>query len=72
MATITSDLKNFRIGKNFVDAETGKTACHGEIEVNGRRYNWQSTIDISTTERVLRDAARKERKRVSLFISQAC
>ena len=71
MATIVSDLTALQIGKDFVDAVTGATACHGVIEIGHRLYEWQSTLPIADTEHALREAAKQEHKRVSLFISQA-
>ncbi len=70
--TITKHENELRIGKDFVDAVSGKPASHGSIELNGSiRYNWLSTFSVSDSERALRRAARRENKKVTLFISQA-
>lgn len=69
---ITKSETTLRIGKDFIDAVTGNTQSHGEIEVNGnKRYDWRSTLPISETEHALRLAAKQECVKITLFISQA-
>lgn len=70
--TITKHEKILKIGKDLVDAVSGKLASHGSIEVNGSvRYDWVSTLPIGDSERILRRAVTKEHKKVTLFMSQA-
>ena len=70
--TITKHDKMLKVGKDFVDAVSGKIACLGECEIdNAKRFSWCSTFPIAQTEHALREAAKSEGKRVTLFISQA-
>jgi len=67
-----------QVGKNFVEAVTGEITSHGNIELRRTKtsepmiYVWVSTLDIASTEHILREAAQREKLHVSCFKSQAC
>ena len=74
MTTLAFDGNKLSIGKNFVDAVTNKKPrSKGEISTNqGVNYNWQSTYDITKTEKILRESVASEGARVTYFKSQSC
>ena len=73
MANIVKDGMNLKVGKDFVDAVTLKVpASRGELQINNKaRFNWESSLPIDVTESVLRQAAREDGVKITLFISQA-
>jgi len=78
MASILKDGMALTVGKNFVDAACAQAKqlnlkSHGTLQVGTRRslFTWQSTLDISNSEHILRQAAKDEGMHVSSFTSQA-
>ena len=85
MATILKDGMALIVGADFVDAVflkdgSASARSHGDLEIapargqsghRQMRFSWRSTLTQQATESVLREAARQEHKRVSLFISQS-
>ena len=74
MATILKQDKGLKIGNDFVDAVTNnKLLSHGEIAVthSNKRILWESTLPITDSEKILRQAAKEEGRRVIFFSSQA-
>jgi len=62
------------LGQDLADCMTGKAQSHGKVTIKGSketRMEWQSTGTITISEHVIREAAKKDYKRVSYFESQA-
>lgn len=70
---ITKIGQTLQLGKDLVDALTGEPVSHGSLEINnnGKRLDWQSTLPIAETEHYFRITAKDEGKNITLFISQA-
>jgi len=72
MATLAFGGDKLSIGRDFVDAVTGKPQSKGEIKSNhGPLRQWTSTFNITDTEHILRTSVRSEGARVTFFRSQA-
>lgn len=71
--TVTMSGNQMSLGRDFVDAVTGKPASHGEFSVSGsgKVYSWRSTAGIAESESAIRRSAENEGKRVTYFMSQA-
>ena len=70
---ICSDGDKLMVGTDFADAVSGSQQSHGTLRLHNaeRIYQWQSTLPIAESERIIRAAVRAEHKRVALFTSQA-
>ena len=69
--TITREKDTLQIGRDFVDAVTGKAASHGGCTVQGKTLTWTSTLDQRESYRALRQLAEREGKVWGDFWSQA-
>lgn len=70
--TITRSGDILKIGKNFVDAVSGKLQAQGRIRVgiNGKDLTWVSTINCIDSETLLRKSVKDEGKHITYFESQ--
>ena len=69
--TITREKDTLHVGRDFVDAVTGKAVSHGGCTVQGKALTWTSTLDQHESERALRQLAALEGKGWGDFWSQA-
>lgn len=76
MITITDN--TIRVGRDFVDAATGRVASHGKVEfsaplvcMSGKRHVWVSTVSQQDTDRAFRAMAKKDGHRMTYIMSQA-
>lgn len=70
--TITRSGDILKIGKNFVDAVSGKLQAQGRVRVgiSGKDLTWVSTMNCVDSETLLRKAVKDEGGRVTYFESQ--
>jgi hypothetical protein len=80
MYTIIRSGDILKIGTDLVDATTGKLAAHGKLTVRRgnidprycapKELTWVSTASCAVSERVLRNAVKKEGQIITYFESQ--
>jgi hypothetical protein len=63
--------KTLLVGRDFLNATTGRYTSHGLLTVSGHTYDWKATYPVIEAEHYLRSAVTKEGKHVSFFQSQA-
>ncbi len=62
-----------KLGRDFVDCQTGEVAAHGLVTVAGKEWKWVSMVgDPVAIDRCLYGAARREGQRVTAFRSMFC
>jgi hypothetical protein len=69
--TVTLSGNLLSIGKDFVDAVSGKPASKGTVEVNGKMYCFTCTQGQEVAYVALRRTCTKENVRFGSFMSQA-
>lgn len=68
--TITRSGDILKVGKDFVDAVSGKLHAQGKVRIGEKNLTWVSTMNCVESETLIRKAIKDEGKIISYFESQ--